>query len=55
VILVAWQLPAAIAMLNAIPRHWSAFQWQMLLTFLPMLTALVSLGWVVFALVNEEE
>jgi hypothetical protein len=54
-ILVSWQLPAAIATLTAMPKNWSAFQWQMLLTFVPLLTALAALAWMVFALVNDEE
>jgi len=51
-VFVAWQLPAAF---NTLPKQWSAFQWQTLITFVPLLTALASLSWVVFAVTNEEE
>ncbi|MEJ0088249.1 MAG: hypothetical protein WDM80_00605 [Limisphaerales bacterium] len=54
-VLVVWQLPAAIAMFSTLPRQWSAFQWQTLIAFVPLLAALVSLGWVAFAVTNEEE
>jgi hypothetical protein len=49
---VAWQLPAVF---NTLPKQWSAFQWQTLITFVPLLAALASLSWVVFAVTNEEE
>jgi uncharacterized membrane protein YcjF (UPF0283 family) len=54
-VLVMWQLPAAIAIFNTLPKQWSAFQWQMLIAFIPLLAALASLGWVVFAVTNEED
>jgi hypothetical protein len=54
-ILAAWQLPAALALLAPLPQHWSAVQWQNLITLVPFLAALASLGWVVFAVVSEEE
>jgi hypothetical protein len=54
-ILVSWQLPAAIATLTVMAKEWSAFQWPMLLAFVPLLTLLGTLGWVVSALVNDEE
>ncbi len=54
-ILVSWQLPAAIATLTAMAKEWSAFKWPMLLAFVPLLTLLATLGWMVFALVNDEE
>ncbi len=54
-VLVMWQLPAAIAVFSTMPKHWSAFQWQTLIAFVPLLAALVSLGWVAFAVTNEEE
>jgi uncharacterized membrane protein YcjF (UPF0283 family) len=54
-VLVLWQLPAAIAIFSAMPKQWSAFQWQTLIAFVPLLAALASLGWVVFAVANEEE
>jgi hypothetical protein len=53
--LVVWQLPGAIAVFSTMPKQWSAFQWQTLIAFVPMLAALASLGWVVFAVTNEED
>jgi uncharacterized membrane protein YcjF (UPF0283 family) len=52
-VLVTWQLPAAIA--SMMPKQWSAFHWPMLAAFVPLLAALASLGWVAFAVTNEEE
>jgi uncharacterized membrane protein YcjF (UPF0283 family) len=54
-VLVLWQLPAAFAIYSTMPKHWSAFQWPALFAFVPLLAALVSFGWVVFAVANEEE
>jgi uncharacterized membrane protein YcjF (UPF0283 family) len=54
-VLVLWQLPAAIATFDAMPKQWTTFQWQTLIALVPLLAALVSLGWVVFAVANEEE
>lgn len=54
-VLVVWNLPAAGAALTALPRNWSHSHWQALLALLPGLAALASLGWGLFALVNEEE
>ena len=54
-VLVVWQLPLAIATFGALPKHWSAFHWQMLVAIVPLLAALVSIGWVVFTVTNEEE
>lgn len=54
-VLVVWQLPAAIATFGILPRQWSAFQWQTLIAFVPLLAAMASLGWVVFVVTNEDE
>ncbi|MEI9866619.1 MAG: hypothetical protein WDN00_19120 [Limisphaerales bacterium] len=54
-VLVVWQLPAAIAVFNTMPKHWSALHWQTLVAFVPLLAALASLGWVAFAVTNEED
>jgi hypothetical protein len=54
-VLVLWQLPTAFAIFSTMPKQWSAFHWQMLFAFVPLLAALASLGWVVFAVANEEE
>ena len=54
-VLVLWQLPAAFAIYSTMPKQWSAFQWQTLIALVPLLAALASLGWVVFAVANEEE
>ena len=53
--LAAWQLPSGSALLAAIPRSVTAFQWQTATMLLPILAALGALGWGVFAMVNEEE
>jgi hypothetical protein len=53
--IVVWNLPAAVAALTALPRSWSQSHWQALLALLPGLAALASLGWGLFAMVNEEE
>ena len=54
-VLVLWQLPAAYAIFSSLPRHWSAFQWQTLFAIVPLLAALASFGWVVFAVANEDQ
>ena len=54
-VLVLWQLPAAYAICSTMPKQWAAFQWQTLIALVPLLAALVSFGWVVFAVANEEE
>jgi hypothetical protein len=54
-VLVAWQLPADIAIISTMPKQWSAFRWHMLVAFVPLLVALASLGWGVFAVANEED
>jgi hypothetical protein len=54
-VLAAWQLPSAIAMVGTMPKQWSAFHWQTLFAFVPLLAALASLGWVAFAVTDEEE
>jgi hypothetical protein len=54
-VLVLWQLPAAIAIVSTMPRQWSAIRWQNCVACVPLLAALASLGWVVFAVTNEEE
>jgi uncharacterized membrane protein YcjF (UPF0283 family) len=54
-VLVAWQMPASIALVSMMPRQWSAIQWPMLLALVPTLVALASLGWMVFLVTNEEE
>lgn len=54
-VLVAGQLPAAITLLNTLPKHWSALQWQPLVALVPLLAALASLGWVAFVVTTEEE
>jgi hypothetical protein len=54
-VLVLWQLPTAFAILGTMPKHWSAFQWQTLVTFVPLLAALASFGWMAFAIANEED
>jgi uncharacterized membrane protein YcjF (UPF0283 family) len=54
-VLVLWQLPAAFSIYSTMPKHWSAFQWPALFALVPLLAALVSFGWVVFAVANEEE
>jgi len=53
--LAAWQLPSGSALLAAIPRSVTAFQWQTAAILLPIVAALGALGWGVFAMVNEEE
>jgi hypothetical protein len=53
--LAAWQLPSGSALLAAVPRSITAFQWQTAAMLLPILVALGALGWGVFAMVNEEE
>ena len=53
-ILVLWQLPAIFAIFSTMPKHLSAFQWQTLVAFVPLLAALGSLIWVVFAVASEE-
>ena len=53
--LTAWQLPSASALLIAIPRNVTAFQWQTAAVLLPIFAALGALGWGVFAIVNEEQ
>jgi uncharacterized membrane protein YcjF (UPF0283 family) len=54
-VLVLWQLPAAFAIFSTMPKHWSAFQWPTLVAFVPLLAALASLGWMAFAVANEED
>jgi hypothetical protein len=54
-VLVAWQLPAAIAIVSTLPKQWSAIRWQNFVACVPLLAALASLGWVVYAVTNEEE
>lgn len=53
-ILASWQLPATFVIFSTLPQQWSGFQWQALVTLLPMLAALASLGWVILTLANEE-
>jgi len=54
--LAVWQLPALLGIFHgALPRHWSAIQWPMVTAAAALLTALGSLVWAMFALVNEEE
>ena len=53
--LVAWQWPAVSAMFDAIPYQSSAVQWQTLLALAPVLAALGSLAWGIFAVAIEEE
>jgi hypothetical protein len=53
--LAAWQLPSALAIVGPMPTHWSAIQWPKLIALVPLLAALASLGWAVFAVTNEEE
>jgi len=54
-VLTAWQLPAAITLLESMLKNWSAFQWPMLAALVPLLAALASLGWVAFTVANEEK
>ena len=54
-ILAAWQLPAVLAVVGPLPWRWSAIQWQNVITLVPFLAALASLGWVIFTVANEEE
>jgi uncharacterized membrane protein YcjF (UPF0283 family) len=54
-VLILWQLPATFAIFSTMPKHWSAFPWQTLVAFVPLLAALASFSWMAFAVANEEE
>jgi hypothetical protein len=54
-LLLVWQLPSAPSIVSALPKQWSDFHWQLLVACVPLIAALVSLGWAVFAVTQEEE
>ena len=52
--LVAWQSPAMFAIFSGLFKP-SVLNWQTVFGLVPLLAALASLVWVVFALANEED
>ncbi len=55
VALADWDWPSWHTLMSALPRSWSSVHWQTLLMFLPGLAAFASLGWGMWALVNDED
>ena len=53
--LAAWQYPAVEAVLSMALNQSTTLNWPMLLVFIPLLAALASLAWGIYAITNDED
>ena len=53
--LAAWQYPAIVVMFSGAWTQPASINWRLVLGLVPLIAALASLAWTVFAIVNDED
>lgn len=53
--LIAWQYPALEAVVSGVLNPSAAYNWPMFLALIPVLAALTSLAWGIYAIISDED